>query len=112
MKRRCPFCLDADVAPVGPIAVDGRRCAALLLMECPDCEKWYVAESGAEIPSLCATCTTPRTDPGRCYPEVRAAAGSTGAGIPRRRLSEFNHLCGGCPHRHFVAPGRDIHASA
>jgi len=78
------------------------------IMECEDCEKWYWAGQRVEVPALFKHCETTILHPHLCYEEVRETVLAAGAGFPRRRLAEFNHLCAECPNGRFL-PGRDSH---
>ena len=96
MNGRCPFCWNAHVSPVGRDPDGRRRSFGGELMECVDCEKWYWAETGEEVPRLFEICVTSMISPGRCLEEVRELLNSGGNGFPRYRTGEFNRLCSDC----------------
>ncbi|MHB8094993.1 MAG: hypothetical protein ACYDH0_08625 [Candidatus Aminicenantales bacterium] len=103
MDGRCPFCWDRNVRRVLTQTASRGGGRLRQLMECADCEKWYWADTGEEVPRLFEICSTSIVQPGRCCEEIREVLGSGGVGPPRRRLAEFNWLCGECPHGRFVA---------
>ncbi len=105
MKGRCPFCLDRSVSPVGAGTRPSKGVeAASRIMACDDCERWYWADNGQEVIRLCEICTTPLTDPRKCFEDVRELLGSGGSAFPRQRTAEFNRICSLCPNASF-APG-------
>jgi hypothetical protein len=73
-------------------------------MECLECEKWYWADSGEQVPRLFEICPIAVIDPLSCLEEVREVLNSGGAGFPRRRTAEFNRLCTDCLEARF-GPG-------
>ncbi|MEN6560306.1 MAG: hypothetical protein ABFD52_06005 [Acidobacteriota bacterium] len=105
MKGRCPFCLDRSASRVGSGPRPSKRVdAESRLMTCEDCERWYWADSGQEVVRLCEICTTPLTEPRKCFEDVRELLGSGGSAFPRQRTAEFNRICSLCPNASF-APG-------
>jgi len=110
MDGRCPFCWSAHVNRVALFS--GRRAAAGsgMLMECRECEKWFLADSGEEVPRLFEICVTPLLRPHRCPEEVREMMNSGGTGFPRRRAAEFNRLCSDCLNARFMAERIAVHA--
>ena len=103
MDERCPFCWSRNISRVGTSA--GRRGAAdsKTLMECQECEKWYWADSGEEVPRLFEICATPLVNPSRCEEDIREILNSGGTGFRRRRAGEFNRLCSDCLGARFLA---------
>jgi hypothetical protein len=75
-------------------------------MECPECEKWYWADSGEEVVRLFEICSTSMIDPKSCLEDVREVLNSGGTGFPRRRTAEFNRLCSDCLNARPKADGR------
>ena len=96
MNKRCPFCWNHNVSRVGRDATGRRRSLGGELMECGDCEKWYWAETGEDVPRLFEVCLTSMISPGRCLAELREILNSGGNGFPRYRTGEFNRLCSDC----------------
>lgn len=110
MDGRCPFCWSLRISRVAPLR--GCRAAADsgMLMECRDCEKWFRAGSGKEIPRLFELCTTPFLNPGRCEEEILEILNSGGNGFRRRRAAEFNRVCSDCLNARFIAEKIAVHA--
>lgn len=100
MGERCPFCWGDGVTEVRREL--GAPTVRRRLMQCPDCEKWYWQDTGEEIARLFLICETPYLNGGGCDEEVKTLVRSGKNGLPRRRLTEFNHLCSQCPERHLV----------
>lgn len=102
MKDRCPFCWDKNVRLVGQVRGAKAGEGTKRMMLCPDCERWYWADSAEEIHELFTACETGALHPGKCCEEIRQVLNSGGHGFPRRRLAEFNFLCSECPDRKFA----------
>jgi|WetSurMetagenome_2_1015567.scaffolds.fasta_scaffold735753_1 hypothetical protein len=103
MNGRCPFCWDHNISRVGTGLRGSKRDeASNRLMACEDCEKWYWADSSREVIRLCEICTTPLTNPERCFEDVRELLGSGGSLVPRQRTAEFNRICSLCPNASFA----------
>lgn len=109
MNGRCPFCWSLRVSRVAPLG-GGHAADTRLLMECRDCEKWFRAESGEEVPRLFELCTTPFLNPRRCEEEIREILSSGGNGFRRRRAAEFNRVCSDCLNARFVVEKMAVHA--
>jgi hypothetical protein len=75
------------------------------LIECPECEIWYWADTGEQVPRLFEICPIAVIDPRSCLEEVREVLNSGGAGFPRRRTGEFNRLCTDCLEARFGPNG-------
>ena len=103
MDERCPLCWSPHVSQVALFS--GRRTDAdsPRLMECRECERWYLADSGEEVPRLFEICVTPLLKPHRCPEDVREVMNSGGSAFPRRRAAEFNRLCSDCLNSRFMA---------
>ncbi len=113
LVERCPFCWSSSISYVSSLA---GRCAdadVKMLRECRDCEKWFRADSGDEVPRLFEICATPFMDPARCDEDIRTILYSGGVDFPRRRAAEFNRLCTDCRHSRFLseAPANVLHLS-
>jgi hypothetical protein len=78
-------------------------------MACPDCEKWYWADTGEEIERLFDICETSVVNPGRCYEEVRQILNSGGITFPRRRAADFNQVCSDCLNGRFTSLKKPAH---
>lgn len=104
MKRQCPFCWGAGLRTHRPSAGGSGWAPAFFLLECPECEKWFWAHSGEEVPLLYEICETAARNPGSCLPELREAV--LWAGPSPSRQTEFNFLCIHCRHRSFRPLGR------
>jgi hypothetical protein len=87
------------VRPVGLTAAGGSGPGRSGLLECPDCEKWFWAHSGEEVPLLYEVCETAARDPDACFPDLREAV--LWAGLSPSRRAEFNFLCAQCRSRSF-----------
>lgn len=110
MNGRCPFCLDRNVSRIDESPRGSMRGnAANRLMVCDDCERWFWADTGREVVRLCEICTTPLTDPERCFGDVRELLGSGGSVFPRQRTAEFNRICSLCPNGRFAPGPFDAH---
>ncbi len=110
MDGRCPFCLGQGTSPVARAVEPRSGVEVLCLMACPDCEKWYWAETGEEVERLFDICETSVINPSRCYEEVRLALNSGGNTFPRRRAAEFNQVCSDCLHARFTAGKKAAYA--
>lgn len=110
MDERCPLCWSPDVGQVALFS--GRRAGddSRRLMECRECERWYLADSGEEVPRLFEICVTPLLKPHRCPEDVREVMNSGGSAFPRRRAAEFNRLCSDCLNSRFLAERIAAHA--
>jgi hypothetical protein len=96
MDGRCPFCWNTNVSAVSRNHEGRRRSFGGELMECRDCEKWFWAETGEEVPRLFEICVTCLINPKSCLEEVRDLLNSGGNAFPRYRTGEFNRLCSDC----------------
>ncbi len=103
MKRQCPFCWSDRVRSVRSTAGERTAPADRFLLECLDCEKWFWANSGEEIPRLYEVCETAVLNPVRCFPELREAV--LWDDLSPSRQAEFNFLCSQCRFRSFRAVG-------
>lgn len=104
MDGKCPFCWSGSVSRIGRSSDGRRRSFGGELMACRDCEKWFWAETGEEVPRLFEICVTSMISPSRCLEEVREVLNSGGHGFPRYRTGEFNQLCSDCMSGAFQAP--------
>jgi len=102
MMEMCPFCWGGNIKRIGRHTVGASDGAYRDIMECEDCERWFWAGTGEEVPTLFMNCETALLHPMKCYPEVLEFALCGGAGLPRRRWAEFNHLCAGCRNGRYV----------
>jgi len=106
MDERCPFCWSRHITRAGGRLPAGSR----FLMECQECERWYWAHSGEEVPRLFEICATALFNPGRCEEGVQEIMmNSGGTGFPRRRAAEFNRICSDCLNARFMADKIAIH---
>lgn len=109
MDGRCPSCWGHNVSRIGrDRRGDGGRAAAHL-MECGDCEHWYWAENGEEVPKLFEVCATAMVRPERCLAEIRDVLNSGRNGFPRYRTGEYNRLCCDCPNGRFLPRRQAAH---
>jgi hypothetical protein len=102
MSGRCPFCWGLNVYRAGHSPGRRRDGGSGDLMQCADCEKWFRAGSGEEIPLLFEICATLMVNPGLCHEEVRETVNSGGTAFHRRRAAEFNHICSDCLRARFL----------
>jgi hypothetical protein len=105
MNGRCPFCWSQNVNLVGSSPGGRSGGGSGDLMQCGDCEKWFHAGSGEEIPLLFEICATLMVNPGLCHEEVRDTVNSGGHAFRRRRAAEFNHICSDCLRARFLHAG-------
>jgi len=110
MSEQCPFCWSKNINRVAVLSGNGTAAATRRLMECGECEKWFWAGSGQEVPKLFEICVTSLLNPGHCDREIREILASGGNGFPRRRVAEFNRLCSDCPNSRFIAGNIAAHA--
>ena len=103
MDGRCPFCWSQQVSRVAHLTGPREAADSRMLLECRECEKWFRADSGEEVPRLFEICVTPLLSPHRCPEEVREIMNSGGSAFPRRRAAEFNRLCSDCLNARFMA---------
>jgi hypothetical protein len=90
------------VSRIGRGRLGGGASADGHLLECGDCERWFWAETGEEVPKLFEVCATAMVRPERCLAEIREVLNSGGNGFPRYRTGEYNRLCGDCPNGRFL----------
>jgi hypothetical protein len=102
MNGQCAFCWSRHVRRAVPLAAGRMAPGSRLLMECRDCEKWFWADTGEEVPRLFEICATSLVNPRRCLEEIRQVLNSGGSGFPRRRAAEFNRLCSDCLNARFL----------
>jgi hypothetical protein len=100
MVRQCPFCWDLNTQKVAKVPLDGTGRTRVLL-ECPDCEKWYWEDSAEEVGDLSGLCRNLNRELARC-PEVGFQPGESGRfWSPKTKVREFNHICSECSRKRF-----------
>lgn len=101
MDKRCPFCWSQGIRKIADIAVNGTG-QTRVLVECPDCERWYLEDSGEEVHELAELCLTLKSDPGKCTEVILQPIKAGYFQSPRTKIKEFNHICSECPHKRFM----------
>jgi len=100
MVRQCPFCWDLRTRKVARVPLDGTGRVRVLL-ECPDCEKWYWEDSAEEVLDLPGLCANRNRDLDRC-PESGVETGRLERfWSPKTKVREFNHICSECSRKRF-----------
>jgi hypothetical protein len=96
----CPFCLGENITFID--FVGGNRIKnSRTLMECTECEKFYWDDDGKEVKHLFDSCETILLNPKKCDENVRKGHTNGKANYDRRKIEEFDLLCGSCSHRKF-----------
>lgn len=96
----CPFCLGENITFIDFVKANNIE-NSRPLMECIDCEKFYWNDDGKEIKHLSGSCETILMNPAKCDEDVRKGHTNGKANYDRRKIEEFDLLCGSCSHRKF-----------
>ncbi len=96
----CPFCLGENITFIDFVKGNYNE-NSRPLMECTDCEKFYWYDDGKEIKHLAGFCETILMNPDNCDEDVRKGHTKGKANYDRRKIEEFDLLCGSCSHRKF-----------
>ncbi|MDH5468446.1 MAG: hypothetical protein OEY25_13600 [Candidatus Aminicenantes bacterium] len=99
-EARCPFCFGENIKFIDFVRGNGIE-NSRPLMECTECEKFYWDDDGKEIKHLSGSCETILMDPEKCDEDVRKGHTNGKAHYDRRKIEEFDLLCGSCSHRKF-----------
>jgi hypothetical protein len=102
MNSECPFCLGRNIVEV---AAGGNGRSVDYLMLCEECERWFWASDGEEVPDLSRVCQTVIREPQKCIEEILHPLRSGFWSSPRQKTVELNLLCSACDHRCFFLPG-------
>lgn len=98
---RCPFCWGEDIIQIDDVfQVDSESMHRL--MECVDCERFYLEDSGEEVTTLSEICLTKKAAPDLCYEDVRKPFVPGNHSCPKVKACEFNLICCECSMRNFV----------
>jgi len=105
MNGRCPFCWDKNTKKIAEVAMNSTG-RTRILMECPDCEKWYWEDNGEEVHELAELCFTLTLEPEVCEEIILHPIRAGYFSSPRTKIIEFNHICAGCRNKRFVLEER------
>lgn len=98
---RCPFCWGEHIIQIDDVFLANSE-SRHRLMECVDCEKFYLEDSGEEVTTLSDICLTKNAESENCFEDLRAPFKASIYSNPKQKKVEFNLICSECPKRNFV----------
>ena len=104
---RCPFCWGEDIIQIDDVFLADNE-SMHRLMECVDCERFYLEDSGEEVTTLSDICLTKKAESENCYEDLSAPFNANIHSNPKQKKVEFNLICSECSKRNFVATERTI----
>ncbi len=96
-KNECPVCWDKDVIVVYANNQKNQNMNKPLMF-CNSCEKHYWGGSNEIVTNLSILCETFNSGSEICYLKEENPRLSESKYLPKRRLQEFDQLCGSCPY--------------
>lgn len=99
-EARCPFCFGKNIKFIDFVKGNSIE-NSKSLMECTDCEKFYWNDDGKEVKNLSGSCETILMDPEKCDGDVKKVHTNGKVRYDRRKIEEFDLVCGSCSHRKF-----------
>lgn len=94
----CPICWSKDVRKVDAAYQENQDMIKSLLF-CDLCEKFYWEDTSGIVTNLSIFCETFDQSPKLCYLKEENSWLSESTRLSKRKLQEFDLLCGFCPHR-------------
>ncbi len=94
----CPICWNKDVSLVDAVYQENQDIIKPLMF-CDLCEKHYWGDTNGIVTNLFILCKTFDLSPELCYLKEENLSLSKNTYLSKRRLQEFNLLCGFCPQR-------------
>ncbi|MDH5383322.1 MAG: hypothetical protein OEY18_01345 [Candidatus Aminicenantes bacterium] len=94
----CPICWNKDVRIVDAVYQENQDIIKPLMF-CDLCEKHYWGDTNGIVTNLSIFCETFDLSPELCYLKKENSSLSKSTYLSKRRLQEFNLLCGFCPYR-------------
>ena len=101
-EAMCPFCWDKNVRHIYDARIKNHN-STRALMECISCEKHYWDDTKEQVKVLLDLCETFCFEPENCYEDIKNYNKSNKFIYSRRKIEEWNLLCGTCPHRKFLS---------
>jgi len=95
-ENECPICWDKDVRVVDAINQENQDISKPLMF-CNLCEKHYWGDTNEIVTNLSIFCETFNSGSETCYLKEENPGLSKSKYLSKRRLQEFNQLCGFCP---------------
>jgi len=95
-ENECPICWDKDVRVVDAINQENKDISKPLMF-CNSCEKHYWGDTNEIVTNLSIFCETFNSSPEICCLKEENPSLSKSKYLSKRRLQEFNQLCGFCP---------------
>lgn len=100
-ETRCPFCWDENVRHIDDVRLKDKKMTRML-MECEACEKFYWKDTKEIVTDLSDFCETLISEPKKCDEEIRNEKVSRKFNHDKRKMEEFDLLCGICSYRKFL----------
>ncbi len=100
-ETRCPFCWDENVRHIDDVRLKAKK-TKRVLMECESCERYYWKDSKQKVMDLSGFCETLISEPEKCDEEIRISKISRNLNLDKRKMEEFDLLCGICSYRKFL----------
>jgi hypothetical protein len=94
-ENECPICWRKDVRVVDAVNQENQDISKPLMF-CNSCEKHYWGDTNEIVTNLSTFCETFNLSPEICYLKEENPGLSKRKYLSKRRLQEFNLLCGLC----------------
>ncbi|UCC40560.1 MAG: hypothetical protein JSV96_03700 [Candidatus Aminicenantes bacterium] len=94
----CPICWNEYVRLICDAKVENKK-NKRALMECDCCEKYYWQDTREIVSGISDFCETLRSEPEKCDESIRNAKMSSNSNHDKRKMEEFDLLCGFCSSR-------------
>jgi hypothetical protein len=95
-ENECPICWDKDVRVVKVVNEENKDISKPLMF-CNSCEKYYWGDTNEIVTDLSIFCETFNSGSEICYLKEENPRLSKSKYLSKRRLQEFDQLCGFCP---------------
>ena len=97
-EMECPICWNKDVRIIDAFCQENQDIIKPLMF-CDLCENHYWGDTNRVVANLSSFCETFNLCPELCYLKEENSSLSRSTSLSKRRLQEFNLVCGFCPHR-------------
>ncbi len=94
----CPICWNKNVRKVDSVYQKNQDMIKPLMF-CDLCEEYYWGDTNGIVTNLSIFCETFNLSPKFCHLKEENSYSSKSVCLSKRKLQEFNLLCGSCPYR-------------